>query len=128
MSRGYVYMFEAHPRVGEWIYKIGFTTNVAVRMRSIQTTCPYQLELYHSLPGSKDDERRLHRLLAAERMHGEWFCGDLTWQFIWGVLETNSLDETIVLDWLAETNEEIDKAQAEYRALDMQTLESVLVQ
>lgn len=60
--------------------KIGFTTKEpAERIAALQTGSPETLHLLGSFPGTQADEQRLHRQLAAQRLHGEWFrrCGSV---------------------------------------------------
>jgi hypothetical protein len=61
--------------------KIGFSTSTKggadYRLRVLQCGCPYPLELLHVIRGVGVTvvlERRLHRLLAKHRTHGEWFA------------------------------------------------------
>lgn len=71
--KGVVYTLRAGD---EDLFKIGRTgANVHSRMKSIQTTCPYPLSIYHSF--ESDDcvshERELHGHLSRYRCMGEWF-------------------------------------------------------
>jgi hypothetical protein len=84
------------------LYKIGVTTSVDSRLRTIKTSCPFDIVLSHYLPGTAQDERRLHRLLADERQCGEWFCGENTHYLAWSTLENESLDENVVVPWLTD--------------------------
>lgn len=54
--------------------KIGWTSGLArYRLDSLQTGCPENLDLLVSRPGSRADERALHRKFAAHHIRGEWF-------------------------------------------------------
>ncbi len=53
--------------------KIGFSEDILARFRDLQSGAPEPLELVHTISGGIQEERRLHRLFASERMHGEWF-------------------------------------------------------
>lgn len=54
--------------------KIGISTDVVGRMRSLQTASPYPLRLMAFLPGATPrDEAMLHRKFAHLRLEGEWF-------------------------------------------------------
>lgn len=53
--------------------KIGFTTNLRKRLRSLRTGSPKQLRIRLTIPGTRDDERELHRRFAAHQERGEWF-------------------------------------------------------
>lgn len=49
------------------IVKIGFSTDPARRAKELG------MKLLLTMPGSRDDERRLHRQFRQERLNGEWF-------------------------------------------------------
>jgi hypothetical protein len=51
--------------------KIGYSTNVKQRLADLQTSSSTKLVLLGVMPGSMNDERRLHAKF--ERLHGEWF-------------------------------------------------------
>lgn len=59
--------------------KIGYTSGRAWyrhalhRLSSLQSYSPVELRLLAFLPGSQEDERRLHRVFKRDRLHGEWF-------------------------------------------------------
>lgn len=54
--------------------KIGFTKWSPVdRLRAFQTGCPAPLKLLGWVPGSMDEEQRLHRAFHALHITGEWF-------------------------------------------------------
>lgn len=59
--------------------KIGFTANIEKRIKNLRTSSPHKLRLMRTIPGTKDDERRLHEQFAHLREHGEWFtdCDEL---------------------------------------------------
>ncbi len=66
-------------------YKIGFT-NMAINRRigQIQNGCPAMLSLVFCLPGTRLDERSVHKHLAQYAMRGEWYsldCGDFLNRF-----------------------------------------------
>ena len=65
---GYVYFL----RMGDTL-KIGFSRNVGVRLRSIQTGCPEPAEVIKIIPGTDQTERYFHAHFAAHRLSGEWF-------------------------------------------------------
>lgn len=66
-----VYILKA---VGTPRIKIGWATDVASRIRSLKTGCPYPVELIATIE-SEDPviERELHKLYREYRVHGEWF-------------------------------------------------------
>ena len=53
--------------------KIGVATNVQERLRTIQTGCPYPLEVLLTFPGDLEHESYLHNIYADKRTSGEWF-------------------------------------------------------
>jgi len=54
--------------------KIGFTKeDIKSRMKSIQTGCPFELELIKKIPGELQEERDLHQKLKEFKTVGEWF-------------------------------------------------------
>src|SRR5687768_10537055 len=68
---GFIYLIHA---VDTKRYKIGFTdTTIAKRMRGLQTSCPFDLELVSQRSGELMLEQRLHSKLAKYRKRGEWF-------------------------------------------------------
>lgn len=68
---GWIYFARAR---GTDLVKVGFTTgDIAGRLKSLQTGCPYELLLEAYAPGAMDDERGLHDAFAPRRVHLEWF-------------------------------------------------------
>lgn len=54
--------------------KIGYAGNsLEKRIKSIQTSCPFQLELIYAKNGSLKDEKSIHLELEEHRGQGEWF-------------------------------------------------------
>ncbi|MGE3529172.1 MAG: GIY-YIG nuclease family protein [Methyloceanibacter sp.] len=53
--------------------KIGFTTKLRHRLRSLRTASPYGLCVHMVIPGDISEERVLHDRFAAYRVRGEWF-------------------------------------------------------
>jgi len=53
--------------------KIGTTTDLTARLRSLQNSSPVPLVLVWQMPGDGSLERRLHTYFAHRRAHGEWF-------------------------------------------------------
>ncbi len=67
---GFIYFIQCH----EFI-KVGFTDKVAIRLSSLQTGCPYELKLIHSI-ASKDmevEESLIHKRWQCYEIRGEWF-------------------------------------------------------
>jgi hypothetical protein len=55
------------------LIKIGFSVEPRGRLKELQTGSPDKLELLQAWPGTRSDERRIHRFLRKNRVHGEWF-------------------------------------------------------
>lgn len=68
MSKGSVYFAEA-----DGFVKIGYSTNVEARLRSLSTGAPFPVRLIGSHPGTQADEAALHRKFRDHRVSGEWF-------------------------------------------------------
>jgi hypothetical protein len=62
-------------RAGDAI-KIGYTTNLAARKRSLETASAVPLELLGSVSGDRREEARLHREWWHLHIRGEWFHAD----------------------------------------------------
>lgn len=65
-----VYFVEA---VGLDLIKIGYASNVPLRIRSIETSCPVPVRLLGTFPGGPEMERHFHKEFATHRSHREWF-------------------------------------------------------
>jgi hypothetical protein len=53
--------------------KIGFTTELPSRLRSLQNSSPVPIRLLAAVHGDRALEAEYHRRFAAHRLHGEWF-------------------------------------------------------
>lgn len=53
--------------------KIGFSVEPRARLPEIQWGCPLPLTLEAVMPGNHQEEARLHRWFAEDRITGEWF-------------------------------------------------------
>jgi hypothetical protein len=62
-------------RIGKFI-KIGFTTNLAGRLKSFRTGTAESITVLLTIPGGRDLERRLHKLFHADRITGTEFFHD----------------------------------------------------
>lgn len=64
-------------RSANGLFKIGSARNVPHRVRMLQTGSAERLELVLTIPTKQHThnalERRLHKRLASQRAHGEWF-------------------------------------------------------
>lgn len=68
-SQDVVYFLRAGPFI-----KIGKATfSPALRVRELQTGCPYPIEVLSFIPGDVAMERGLHKRFEHCRAHGEWF-------------------------------------------------------
>ena len=68
-SQDVVYFLKAGPFI-----KIGKATySPALRVRELQTGCPYPIEVLNFVPGDIAMERKFHKRFAHCRAHGEWF-------------------------------------------------------
>lgn len=65
---------------GDDLIKIGHTTNLRSRLRSLRTATPKDLSVLLVVPGTRDDEQELHRKFEAHRAGREWFsrCDAIT--------------------------------------------------
>lgn len=72
-----VYMMLADAGGGDSFCKIGVTSDLANRVRSVQTGCPMPITdvAYLELPAGRhmEAERMFHHRLARYRTQGEWF-------------------------------------------------------
>jgi Meiotically up-regulated gene 113 len=61
--------------VEKGVCKIGFSTCVEQRLKALQTSCPFMLELLSVIPTPQtlDDEADLHNHFDGLRLSGEWF-------------------------------------------------------
>lgn len=68
--REYVYVMGAaiSPLV-----KIGRSVHPEIRLRQVQETVDFTLQLMWTTPGGREMERGLHGYFAQQRKHGEWF-------------------------------------------------------
>ena len=53
--------------------KIGFSTNPERRLKSLRTSSASKLTFLGAIPGTRENEKRLHRLFADRRVGREWF-------------------------------------------------------
>lgn len=68
-SQDVVYFLRAGPFI-----KIGKATySPALRVRELQTGCPYPIEVLKFVPGDVSLERTFHKRFVHCRAHGEWF-------------------------------------------------------
>jgi hypothetical protein len=73
-GQGEIYFIECMPLSA---MKIGFTrTGARNRLKALQTGCPAPLRLSGCVPGTQEEERKLHEVFRPLHMHGEWFRYD----------------------------------------------------
>jgi hypothetical protein len=63
--------FIRNPHTG--LIKVGYSSQVDVRFRTLCHIERAPLELLGSIPGDRFREQRFHKAMAAFRDHGEWF-------------------------------------------------------
>ena len=55
-------------------YKIGYSKSPMGRMGKLQIGSPVELQMIYRCPGTRADEKSLHRILDYWRVNGEWFA------------------------------------------------------
>jgi hypothetical protein len=55
------------------VYKIGVTTSIESRIKTIQSMCPRPVKLLATAWGTAKQERMMHHIFRHRRSHGEWF-------------------------------------------------------
>jgi len=53
--------------------KIGFSTNIRMRIDNLSVGSPDPLHLLAAIRGGRAEERKMHRMFKDARLHGEWF-------------------------------------------------------
>jgi hypothetical protein len=53
--------------------KIGFTTNIPIRISILQNSTPFQLRLLNSIEGTILDEQKMQKRFEKYRIKNEWF-------------------------------------------------------
>jgi hypothetical protein len=72
--QGFVYLIiEKLPGGGINYGKIGFSTNPEKRVAELQTGNPRPLQVLYAMPGTEDDERKLHAKYSHNNVLQEWF-------------------------------------------------------
>lgn len=70
-KKGTVYFVEG--KEGEGV-KIGFTTDLKSRIRSLQTSTPHKLSLLNKIEDAfVEDEYKAHKFFSSCKLSGEWF-------------------------------------------------------
>jgi hypothetical protein len=69
-----LYLISDDEGYGEGVHvKIGFTTDVEERLRTLQTGNPKELNIQGLFNGDRDTEKELHELFEAFHVRGEWY-------------------------------------------------------
>lgn len=55
------------------LLKIGYSSNLATRVKSIMAGIPGDVSFVGHMPGEREMEAHLHQIFAAARFSGEWF-------------------------------------------------------
>lgn len=67
---GHVYLIRV---IGTDIVKVGWSRRPVNRAHDLQTGCPFDLELTHTMPGTRRDEHTIQSVLGDYHMRGEWY-------------------------------------------------------
>jgi len=67
-ERGFIYFLWAGSAI-----KVGYSRNPFGRVGSLMTGVSDPVRLFFTVPGTRGDERRLHRRLRSQHLRGEWF-------------------------------------------------------
>jgi hypothetical protein len=71
------------------LVKIGFASNVATRITSIQTSCPFEISLDLVLHGTQSLEVEMHEKFKEYHLRGDWFrCNGSLFCFIYDLSPT----------------------------------------
>lgn len=55
------------------LVKIGTSETAPERLYALQLSCPVELRILHTVPGTYELEKALHHEFRSRRRHGEWF-------------------------------------------------------
>jgi hypothetical protein len=91
-----VYIIEA---VGLDRIKVGFTSDLVKRLRTIQTSCPAPVLLIAVIRGGRETERDIHRTLRPYRAYGEWFNCDHEIATQFKAMNDDELMREIKMEW-----------------------------
>ena len=88
VDNGFVYFLKSE--TGH--YKIGKTSNVKSRIKTLQVCSPYKLDLYCYFKTSEmsEVEEKMHEIFHEKRANGEWFS--ITEEEIDSLLEFNNIE------------------------------------
>lgn len=70
-------MYFAQSKGPEGHVKIGYSENVADRIRTLTTAHPHGVDLVALLPGDRSLEAAFHASFESSRLNGEWFSRDV---------------------------------------------------
>ena len=77
------------------LVKFGYTVSPAARLSDLQIGSPAKLEYLAICSGSRNDEIRVHKLLAEYREHGEWFARSVETAMVIEAMRANALRELL---------------------------------
>ena len=77
--------------------KIGVSDNVQARLQKLQTAHAKRLRLLYTMPGTQQDERRMHYAFEALRIQNEWFAPEP--ELINWLVSRGALPSTPRLHW-----------------------------
>lgn len=69
-SRGHIYVISM---LGTNYIKIGFSVSPQDRLRSLQTSSPFEMQLLYHEPGSLQFEQLVHERLKSHITRGDWY-------------------------------------------------------
>lgn len=67
-----VYFIGTRLRVGDLV-KVGYSRDPEARLRQLQTSTGEKLQIFATIPGTRETERKYHNRWRARRRAGEWF-------------------------------------------------------
>lgn len=77
---------------GTDLFKVGYTSrHPEARLKELQTGCPHPIKVVHIMEGSLEEEGRLHEILGAYRVSGEWF--KLNYERLFSVVVNEAFSE-----------------------------------
>jgi hypothetical protein len=116
---GYVYWVGPQDRGP---VKIGWARNPHKRVSELQTGHPEELVVLALIPGSRSNERNIHRELASSRIRGEWFDRDAalsTAERLGGLPGSTSRYNTTAIDWKGALHTVLSQIEADAQLAGM---------
>lgn len=72
-KRGPKFIYVLQSSGSDGVVKLGWTSDLAKRIRDLRALHPHELELVAAFPGPRELERCLHERLERWRTRGEWY-------------------------------------------------------